>query len=62
MEGNPQAHFSAPIELYDLPRDPGEKYNVAWGYREAVKEIEAVMKRAHVPHPNWELRPAAQKA
>ena len=47
--------FTAPVELYDLSRDPGEKYNVARGYRDVVKEIEAIMRRAHVPHPNWKM-------
>ncbi|MBI3681016.1 MAG: arylsulfatase [Acidobacteria bacterium] len=51
--------FSAPVELYDLSLDPGEKYNVARGHHDVVRKIEAVMARAHVPHPNWKVPQAA---
>jgi len=47
--------FSGPVELYDLALDPGEKYNVARGHRDVVKEIEAIMARAHAQHPNWRV-------
>ena len=40
-------------ELYDLSLDPGEKYDVARGHRDVVREIEAIMDRARTPHPNW---------
>ena len=52
-KGIRQPMFSGPVELYDLSLDPGEKYNVARGHRDVVQQIEAIMKRAHVPHPNW---------
>ncbi len=51
--------FTGGIELYDLSLDPGEKYNVARGHRDVVEEIQAIMKRAHVEHPNWSV-PAAR--
>ena len=51
--------FSGPIELYDVERDPAEKYNVARNHAGVVKEIDAAMKQAHVPHPNWKLPQAA---
>jgi len=54
--------FSAPVELYDLSLDPGEKYNVARGHRDVVKQIEAIMARAHAPHPNWKLPRAAARS
>ncbi len=44
------------IELYDVSRDPSEKYNVARNYPDVVKEIEAIMGREHVSHPNWKPR------
>ena len=45
--------FTGTIQLYDLSFDPGEKYNVARGHADVVKQIEAIMARAHTPHPNW---------
>ena len=47
--------LSGPIELYDLSRDLGEKYNVARNYPELVREIESIMAREHEDHPNWRV-------
>lgn len=44
------------IELYDLSRDLGEKYDLARNHPDVVKEIEGIMARAHVEHPNWTVR------
>ncbi len=41
------------LELYDVMRDSSEKYDVARNHPEVVKEIEEIMGRAHVAHPNW---------
>ncbi len=49
--------FSGGIELYDVLRDPSEKYNVARNHPDIVREIEGIMEREHVPHPNWRPRP-----
>lgn len=49
--------LSGPIELYDLSRDLAEKYNVARNHPEIAREVEAIMEREHVPHPNWRVRP-----
>ncbi len=48
--------LSGPLELYDVSRDAGEKYDVARSHPEVVREIEAVMARQHVDHPNWPVR------
>ena len=50
--------LSGPVELYDVTRDPSEKYNVARNNPEVVDRIEAIMAEAHVEHPTWEIRPA----
>jgi len=34
------------IQLYDLRRDPGERYNVASSYPEKIRELEAVAEKA----------------
>lgn len=41
------------LELYDVLRDEGERYDVGRNYPDVVKEIEGIMEEAHVPHPNW---------
>ncbi len=48
--------FVGGIELYDVSRDPAERYNVARNYPDVVKEIEVIMEREHVSHPNWKPR------
>ena len=40
------------IEVYDVSRDPGEKYDLS-RQKDIVEKILAIMKQAHVPHPNW---------
>ncbi len=45
------------VELYDVTRDPAETYDVARNHRDVVAEIEAIMAREHVAHPNWTVRP-----
>jgi arylsulfatase A-like enzyme len=45
----------SPIELYDLKTDPQEKNNIASKRPDIVKQIEALMKEAYVPNPEWPL-------
>lgn len=47
--------FQGPIELYNLEGDPGEKYNIARNHPDVVKQIAAIMEKAHIPHPNWKV-------
>lgn len=53
-KGVRQPMLTGRIELYDVSRDPGEKYNLE-RRSQVVKKIRAIMKEAHVPHPNWKV-------
>lgn len=47
--------LNGPIELNDLSRDVGGKYNVDRTYPGVVREIESVMAREHEKPPNWQV-------
>ena len=47
----------APVELYNLSKDPSEKTNIADKYPEIVNKIKQMMTEAHVPAPDWPLLP-----
>jgi arylsulfatase A-like enzyme len=49
----------APIELYDLHADLGEKTNVAAQQPEIVARATGVMKSAHVDNEHWKIPPVA---
>jgi uncharacterized sulfatase len=51
-KGVRQPMFSGRIEVYDVSRDPCEKYNLA-RRRDVVNRIRQIMNEAHVDHPNW---------
>jgi len=42
--GNPDA----PVELYDLSKDPGETKNIASEFGQKAKELGRIMNQAHV--------------
>lgn len=46
---------SREMELYDLEKDPAEAENVAKKFPEKVREIQEIMRLAHVPHPDFPL-------
>ncbi|TWU64603.1 arylsulfatase [Crateriforma conspicua] len=46
--------LSGRIEVYDLSRDPGEKYNL-YRRKDLVNHARELMQKAHMPHPNWTL-------
>lgn len=46
---------SAPIELYDLKADSGEKNDLAAAKPELVAKAEALMKAARTDDPNWPM-------
>ena len=45
----------APIELYDLDKDPSEKNNLSAAYPDIVKKIAGFMQESHRPDKNWPL-------
>lgn len=54
---NVSTNAGAPIELYDLEKDPGEQHDVASRHPDIVRLIKAFMKEAHRPNKDWPLLP-----
>jgi arylsulfatase A len=46
---------NSPIELYNLKTDLSEKNNIASQHPDIVKDMEAIMKEAHVASKDWPL-------
>jgi len=47
----------APVELYDLNKDPSEKNNIAPEHPDIVKKMTAILQQAHRADKNWPLLP-----
>ena len=45
----------APVELYNLREDSGEKTNVAASHPDLVQKAKTLMQQAHVDDPNWPM-------
>jgi arylsulfatase A len=52
---------NAPIELYDLQTDPGEKNNVAAKHPDIVKSFQTIMQREHRENSDFPLFTKAKK-
>lgn len=46
---------AAPMELYNLDTDPGEKNNIAARHPTVVQQLEKLMQQAHQPNTSWPL-------
>lgn len=46
---------NAPIELYDLKKDPQEENNISAKHPDIVKKIETIMNKAHRSNSDWPL-------
>jgi uncharacterized sulfatase len=44
--------LSGQLEVYNVSRDPGEKYDLS-RRRDIANQLRKFMNEAHVPHPNW---------
>jgi arylsulfatase A-like enzyme len=51
----------APLELYDLANDPGEKWNVAKDNPEVVAKVEDYLKTARTESKDWPIREPKKK-
>jgi len=49
------------VELYDLDNDPSEKNDIAAKNPAIVKRMEAMIRLAHTPNPDWPLLPEEVK-
>ena len=54
-KGHRSGSADAPIQLYDLEKDPAEKKNVAAQYPEIAKKISDYLKTARTPDENWPM-------
>ena len=48
-----QPMWTGRIELYDLSRDPAERYDIARAHPDVVRKVRAIMRQAHVHNDNW---------
>jgi uncharacterized sulfatase len=53
------ANTTAPLQLFDLENDAGEKHNVAHAHPEIVERITALMQSEHMDNEHWKF-PRAQ--
>jgi uncharacterized sulfatase len=52
-----QPMLTGQVQLYDLAKDLGETNDLAATQPDIVKQAVTYMDEAHVPHPNWRVRP-----
>ena len=47
--------WNAPINLYDLSGDLGERHNIADKHSDVVQKMAGMMEAAHTPSPDWKI-------
>jgi uncharacterized sulfatase len=53
--------WDGPLQLFDLDQDITESTNLAAAHPDIVQKLEALMKSAHVPNPDYKVQPPAKK-
>lgn len=53
--------YTAPIEIYNLAKDPGESNNLAAKRPELVERAREIFDEAHRPDPNWPLEGRSER-
>jgi len=52
---NVSINTNAPIELYDLEKDPSEKNNIASSHKDIIEKLELFIQQAHQSNKDWPL-------
>lgn len=58
VRNNLKQNPDAPIELYDLAEDVGEKHNIARKHPQVVEQMARILQEAHVPSTTFPLFPS----
>lgn len=58
---NVSTNKNAPLELYDLEKDPSETQNIAALHPDIIQKLNQFIREAHQPNINWPILPEEKK-